>query len=163
MPKKYSGLNVSITKKKAKRKLMSRVMKDDVLKGKKTSEKIVSVRKLKGLKKELEQVTYFNPAKRELVVEIQDGEKSVGYLRALIMGGELKIAIINWKQVDRDFEKQGLATQMLAETLNVLEKSGVHFVKAQVLQGIGIYRKLGFKEEHRFGETWVWKTLNETK
>jgi ribosomal protein S18 acetylase RimI-like enzyme len=155
LKKKYSKLNVSVQKKKAKRKVLN-FSKDN-----KRKEKIVSIRKINGLEKPLEQVSYFVPKNNHFFVELMDGEKTIAYLRAkLYKNGKEINASIDWKQVSKEFEKQGLATQMIAETLDVLKKAGVSTVSADVLRGIKIYRKFGFEEKHSFGDTWVWKKLN---
>ncbi|MFA5931081.1 MAG: hypothetical protein WC821_02090 [archaeon] len=110
--------------------------------------------------KKFKQRTFFIPEQKRLRIEITHKGKVVSTLGAFIdTYGKHSEATITWKDTFPTYERMGLATQMLGETLVVLKKAGVKSVKAHVINGRGIYRTLGFSEVHKFGETYMWKNL----
>lgn len=110
--------------------------------------------------KKFKQRTFFIPEQKRLRIEITHKGKVVSTLGAFIdTHGKYSEATITWKDTFPTYEKMGLATQMLTETLVVLKKAGVKSVKAHVIGGRNIYRTLGFSEIHKFGETYMWKNL----
>ncbi len=149
LTKRFSRLAVSI---RQKERNGSSLLKDKYPAEEKTIVPFYE-RRLLGLKGgSLKQRTLFFPKRNCLIIELTQKGKLVGHLRADInkYSGESE-AVINWKEVDPKLQKSGLATQMLVEAMSVMKKAGVKKVSSQVVNGLSIYRMLGFSETHRFG------------
>lgn len=112
--------------------------------------------------KVLKQKTFLFPGGKNLLIEVGNRGKELARLEVKIVNESgLNYALIMWKETNKEYQGNGIATQMVAEAIYVLKKAGIKNVSLHAIDGFNIYRALGFKERHRFGETYFSKKLNE--
>lgn len=151
--KKISGMRVSVAKRKGIAK------KNSVGAGLDFHERII-----RGVGKPITQRTYFFPNKNLIMIRLTRQEKIVGKLNIGVKRiGNYSEAFFTDAFVQKTMRNKGLYTQIVAEALDLLKKTGVNYVRFEATGGFSVLQKMGFSSKTQFGDKIFWKELNPVR
>ncbi len=153
VPKKFSGMHVSIKQKK------SVVKKNSVGARPNFHERII-----RGVGKPIKQKTFFYPKKNSVLISLERNGSEIGKLNIKIQRiGDYSQASFSDAFVKKTMREKGLYTQIVAEALDVLKKAGVNYVRFEATGGFNVLKRMGFNSRTQFGDRIYWKEINPVR